>query len=172
VTIVVPISLPVTGSTIIAGTPNMNVVNSPTVNVGNPASSPVPIADVNHAMQPVQATVSVNIQDSQTAGQGTLYTVGASKRLVIEYVSMFCPGFVGVGFTGIIGTVVGGVSVGHLVTQIPATTVPQSFPQAEAGGPVRLYADPGTSVTLQVSRTDNRVNIGCLFSFSGHLVNV
>jgi hypothetical protein len=181
VTIVGPIPLPVTGSTTIAGTPNVNVSNSPTVNltpgssvlVGNPASNPVPIMDVNHAMQPVQAGfVNFSILNGQIFGFTTLYTVGASKRLVIEYVSIYCSLPANQVLSGFVATVVGGVSAAHLVPNSPAAIVPQPITTANAGGPVRLYADPGTSVSVQASRQDNVGLVICFASFSGQLVNL
>ncbi len=70
---------------------NVNVVNTPSVNVINTTASPVQVRDVdNPASQPFQAQVVVGFADgASTTGDITIATVPAGKRLVIEYLSVF-----------------------------------------------------------------------------------
>src|SRR5436309_709952 len=69
---------------------NVNVVNTPNVNVANTTASPVLVRDVdNVARQPFRAQVVGGFADgASTTGDITIATVPAGKRLVIEYVSM------------------------------------------------------------------------------------
>src|SRR5439155_23134862 len=70
---------------------NVNVVNTPSVNVINTTASPVPVRDVdNPAKQPFQAEVVGGFADgASSTGDITIATVPAGKRLVIEHVSAF-----------------------------------------------------------------------------------
>ena len=70
---------------------NVNVVNTPNVNVVNPTTQPVPVRDVdNPARQPFQVQVVGDFADgASTTGDIPITTVPAGKLLVIEYVSLF-----------------------------------------------------------------------------------
>ena len=70
---------------------NVNVVNTPSVNVANTTASPVPVRDVdNPARQPFHAHVTGGFADGASTTGGTLIpTVPAGKLLVIEHVSVF-----------------------------------------------------------------------------------
>jgi hypothetical protein len=66
---------------------DVNVINSPGVTVANPASSPVPVRDVDHAaLQPVSGECNAVYGTVTNLKQCTLYTVPAGKRLVVETV--------------------------------------------------------------------------------------
>ena len=70
---------------------NVNVVNTPSVNVINTTASPVLVRDVdNPARQPFHAHVTGGFADgASTTGPITITTVPAGKLLVIEHVSAF-----------------------------------------------------------------------------------
>ena len=70
---------------------NVNVVNTPNVNVANTTASPVPMRDVdNPARQPFHTHVTGGFADgASTTGEITITTVPTGKLLVIEYVSVF-----------------------------------------------------------------------------------
>ena len=70
---------------------NVNVVNTPDVNVVNTTASPVPVRDVdNPARQPFHAEAVGGFADGASTTGGLLIpTVPAGKRLVIEHVSAF-----------------------------------------------------------------------------------
>ena len=70
---------------------NVNVVNTPDVNVVNTTASPVPVRDVdNPARQPFHAEAVGGFADGASTTGGLLIpTVPAGKRLVIEHVSVF-----------------------------------------------------------------------------------
>jgi len=70
---------------------NVNVVNTPDVNVVNTTASPVPVRDVdNPARQPFHAEAVGGFADGASITGGILIpTVPAGKRLVIEHVSVF-----------------------------------------------------------------------------------
>jgi hypothetical protein len=71
---------------------NVNVVNTPNVNVVNTTASPVPVRDVdNPARQPFQAqVVGGRVADgASTTGDIPITTVPAGKLLIIDYVSVF-----------------------------------------------------------------------------------
>src|SRR6266581_8083891 len=70
---------------------NVNVVNTPNVNVVNTTASPVSVRDVdNPARQPFHAEAVGGFADGASVTGGILIpTVPAGKRLVIEHVSVF-----------------------------------------------------------------------------------
>src|SRR6266568_1260283 len=72
-------------------TQDVNVVNTPNVNVVNTTASPVQVRDVdNPARQPFHAEAVGGFADGASVTGGILIpTVPAGKRLVIEHVSVF-----------------------------------------------------------------------------------
>ncbi len=125
----------------------------------------------NPARQPFQA---------QTAGRifGTgffssvIAGVPAGKRLAIEYVSA---SMADLGFSEFIlevDAVQNGASVRHLVP-IAQQTQAGRLVNHIAGQPVRIYADPGTNVTVAVTRvgfTSAAADVDV--AVSGHLVDL
>ena len=129
------------------------------------------ITDVdNPAKQPFQAAVSFSIGSGQSAGSATITHVPAKKRLVIEYISaekILPVNNLAGEFE--IATVLGGPPpVTHTLFFSPQTNGAQGLSQL-----VRFYADPQTSVDIQVLRegaTTQAVTVRA--AISGHLVNV
>jgi hypothetical protein len=87
------------GSTVsLAGTANVNVGNtvsvtgavtaSGTVNVGNPASAPVPTRDATDAAGTIVfQTGTINVAQYVSGGYVTLYTVPSGSRLIVDHIS-------------------------------------------------------------------------------------
>jgi hypothetical protein len=70
---------------------NVNVVNTPNVNVANTTGSPVPVRDVDNLARQivVQAAGVTGFSNGSDFGGVTIETVPAGKRLIIEHVSVF-----------------------------------------------------------------------------------
>jgi hypothetical protein len=175
VNIVSPLPLPVQ----ITGSPSI----SGTVLVGNPVSNPVRVRDVNDGAQPVHASLSCSIPGGSIIGcTGTLYTVPSGKRLVIEYASLQATCILpGQSASLRIGTSLGGVGVGHVISQAPAATSasgafgcnnPAGSSRTAGGQHVRIYADPLTSVSGEVLRETNFGTAQFTYAISGYLVDV
>jgi hypothetical protein len=167
----------------------------------NPANRPVPVTvlsvpavtgptsirDVDHAArQPFQVSLcrsygSVNSCGSTPAG----ITVSPNRRLVIEYVSGFCPpsgSLLGQGqtFTAMLETTAGGTVASHVMHTVPGVSIGPEATVAALGlngfnvaQLTRIYADPGSQVTadVEVSGLVNR-SIVCRLTLSGHTVSL
>jgi hypothetical protein len=121
--------------------PNVKVVNTPLpVTVTNPSIPGTPVAFV---LSPLPEVPNV-------------FPVPAGQRLVIEYISGACN--TGGGIT--IQLTTGGFIADHFVT-IPSGNIPNM----QFGHLVKLYADPGTNVTVFAPG-----GLVCHVSFSGLLV--
>jgi hypothetical protein len=183
----VPVTGSVTGS--VTGTvglaPGTSVGLTPgtSVMIDSTVGDPVRVRNVNDAIQPAQAQIAC-ISPSVTIGCGpvTIYTVPAGKRLVIEYASMSACMLPGQTATLTVSTEVGSTLVHHLVNVTPPAAGPGTgaigcnLPAASSvtavGQQVRLYADPGTTVTVEGDRNSNTGAANFVFSISGYLVDV
>jgi hypothetical protein len=129
------------------------------------------ISDVDKpAKQPFQAAVFFEIASGQPAGSATITTVPAKRRLVIEYISseMILPLSNTAGEFEI-ATVLGGPPpVTHTLFFSPQTNGAQGLSQL-----VRFYADPQTSVIIQVLREGVATQaVSVRAAISGYLVDV
>ena len=100
-------------------------------------------------MTPFQAAVRFTINAGQSAGSASITKVPAGKRLAIEYVSceMILP-IDNLAGECLIATVVGAPPpISHRLFFSPLTNGAHGLSQ-----PVRFYADPKTSVEIQVLR--------------------
>jgi len=168
--------VPVTGSIGLSGTASVNVVNTPNVKVVNTVPT---VNAANPAFQPFQdeEVIGWNAGSGLIGNDGT-FLVPSGKRLVIEFVSfeLTIP-------TGTRPTFNSVKIVNANSNTIPISfLIPLSFQgSAFLGGqnsdvfigssPTRLYADPGSTVTLSV-RTNNADNGLAEVSVSGYLVDV
>ena len=101
----------------------------------------------------------------------TLFTVSAGKRLVIEHVSGFVVLPAGNVALYSLQTALAGSFGGHPVDHLlgPATPAADAVTLSD---PLRLYADPGTSVVFHVfSEAGSGAISYVLASFSGYLVD-
>ena len=116
------------------------------------------------ASQYFQTELSINLNES-FVGVGT-FKVPAGKELVIEYVS--ASGSVPAGESMTYSVATG--SVQHFIPAVQQ--VPDSYLTIfVAGQQTRLYADPGTTVTLGVIRTGGGGTASATISISGTLVD-
>ena len=133
----------------------------------------------NPAFQPFQHEGSINFGPGLVGSEAT-FTVPNGKRLVIEFASFWLLLPTGQKPTSNwVGVVNSAVSSNHLKHFVPlvfqGTSVfgGQNSDSFVGSSPVRLYADPGTTVELVVRSTGVGAGNGSAFvSISGYLVDV
>lgn len=145
----------------VTNTPNVNVVNSPSVRDAD-----------NPARQPFQASFNVTPADNVCFGQ-TTFQIPAKQELVIEYASAtaFIPG-AGQGVLYTVETTAGGANVPHHLFTTPPVNAAGIVAVSQL---VRVYADPGTTVTVTFSELGGFCGNGVSqvgMELSGFLVNV
>jgi len=154
---------------------NVNVVNTPTVIIGNNPSTPLPVFNVdNPASQPFQESAQFTMAGDPLifATNSDITVVPAGKMLVIEHVTFSGgTGPPGKMFAGISTSIVGPEKTHWLVLTehgvVLGTTV------FMASQPMRLYAGPGTTVRGNAFRSPDSLGEGPgEFSISGHFVDV
>jgi hypothetical protein len=179
----------------VVNTPGVTVTNTPTVNVGNTPS----VNLANTATVQVSGTASVEVKNDastpvitrsgdeparqafstfQTCSTNTnggtqscaaSFNVPANKELVIEYVSVQCFGFGSPNpAQSTITTTAGGSSVPYNFLRGDPNPIFNNVFQNNAL--VRIYADPGTTVTLAGVQNGNGSTFQ--FSLSGYYVNI
>jgi len=158
----------------VVNTPNVNVANTPSVSVSNTpnvnvANTPTVQDRDNPARQPFQASFTVGFPIGSFQATETI-TVPAAKRFVIEYISVG-PGrdLTQVTITTIVNGN-GALSTLMLLQQPNQEFFPATF--LGASQTVRLYADPGTSVSCKIFRSTNIDFIALPLMISGYLVDV
>jgi hypothetical protein len=115
------------------------------------ANTPLPVTVTNQSMYGTPVAAHLYNEPGQNA-----FAVPTGQRLVIEYISGQCN-------TG--GNIEFLVTTGGSLNRHYVTIPPGNVPNMEFGHLVKLYADPGTNVTM-----DNQ-GLVCALSFSGLLVN-
>jgi len=145
------------------GPQNVNVINTP-----------LPVKEVaNPAFQPFQAQGAAIVEFTESSKSFTLVTVPPGKRLVIEYAE--AGGFFadGTKMSAVITTTVGGITIQHQLVMIEQGILSGSLTFA-AAQPMRLYADPGTSVIGIVSRGEDHPpgGGGWGVTISGYFVDI
>lgn len=166
-----PVPTQAVGTTTVAG--NVSVVNQPTVKVGNTVAAPVAVRDVdNPARHPFTffATFSKSggnfISDNQIA-------VPSGKRLVIETITLQAWVPAGQKLLAQINMVGGGTFAQHNIVLTPQGgfdfNLLDYFAATET---VRLYADSGSAVPVNVTRNSSDSNLwGGSYTVSGYLVD-
>ena len=165
----------VTGTPTVQLAPGATVgVTGGTFNFSNTPSTPIFTRDRdNPALAPFQTTLC----DDDPSGIplcGSIpnsVTVGANQRLVIEYVEVFCGGG-GPGnafaFQSLLFTTAGGTLAGHVLSFTPNGPLHTLTSQL-----TRIYADPGTTVGLNVQSNVSVPaggSVDCHATLSGNLV--
>jgi hypothetical protein len=153
------------GTTTIAG--NVSVTNTPTVNLA-PGTS---VAVTTAAPEPYQKYVGAT-NTGTNVHSFNLGTVPAGKRLVIEFVSahgQVPPGTHVELFH--LTTLAGGNGATHdlLVHAQPDAVIGDAI--FRASQQVKIYADPGTTVTALV-RTNTNGQTTCAIAISGYFVDL
>ena len=171
-----PVPTAAQGTTTIAG--NVSVTNTPTVNlapgssVAVTAATPLRVVDVNNGIQPFQKYVGAT-NTGTNVHTFSLGTVPAGKRLVIEFVSAH--GQVPAGehvelfHLNTVAGPFGGATHDLLVQAQPAAVSGDAI--FRASQQVRIYADPGTTVTALI-RTSTLGTTTCAIAISGYLVDL
>jgi hypothetical protein len=167
-----PVQTTAVGTTTVAvrGTPTVNLASG-TVMVGNSATSPVQVHNVNDATTPFEDRVVFNI-DPGTQQNHASFNLPAGKRLVIEHISAYATGPSGQKFAaGFTTAVPSGGGLNWLVLELqgtfPLITGPTDvFTASQA---MRVYTD--SPPTLIVTRTDITGSATADATISGYLVN-
>ena len=156
-------------------TRDVNVVNTPSVNVVNPPTSPVLVRDVDSGREPFQDTRTVFINDGIQGVQEIAFAVPAGKRFVIESLSASIgvrgsdtPTNVSVATRLAPGDFFGSH---HIAVSRQAVGVQGQHIYVGTHS-VRGYAGPGTSVVVQVSRNDFSDVLTGSVTISGYFVSV
>jgi hypothetical protein len=144
---------------------------------GKPAK-PDPVTIVNTPL-PVEVVALVPFQADICKADGAGISCGTipntitvpGKRLVVELLTGFCE--TGTATTlqyALLSTTIGSAPVFHVVTLTPVSPPVSIGNRYTFTQPSRIYADPGTNVTLQISGfgADDR---RCAGTISGQLVN-
>jgi hypothetical protein len=164
----------------VANTPLPVTVTNPTVppstvNVGNPAAIAAAIAAANAqaAGTPVGFTLVPQ-------SPGNEFPVPAGQRLVIEYVSGICgpqtqsPSLFGLPSIFVTTNGVGNVhrpALPIVDSAVPPPVIPGVSTQVLFFGQVvKIYADPGSSVTIPTQNASFGLSSNCQMTFSGQLV--
>lgn len=181
--ITVATPLPVTGNVGISGTANVNITNTtlpvtvqnPTtgVTVNNGPTAPVPVENMdNPAYQPFQREIDWTNDPTQMGGSGS-FIVPEGKRLVIEQISAQIGLAAGQAWAFSVSTTVNNTTASHrfIVTQSPITSGGDYQIVYYVDRLVRIYADPGTTVTVDVQNTLAGNGRGWS-AVSGYLVDV
>jgi hypothetical protein len=166
---------------VLAGARDARAADPRDVRVVNGVEEPVPVtgkvkAKLTAERQPFQRDVSITVPAGQLT-HATSFTVPAGKRLVLEYAS----GFVGVSVSELVrvnvDTTVGADRVRHTIA--PSVYRREFPPDVQAdfmmtfGQPLKVYADPGSTVLVMASRSENGWITPTTFSLalSGYLVD-
>jgi hypothetical protein len=133
-------------------------------------ASPLEVRDTdNPARQPFQAEAGCSVAGNFC---NATITVPAGKQLIIEYASMSAAIPTGeVAFAKVI-TFVGGRRATHSLSSSSPATAAFIGQLAQVGQLVRLYADPGSTVTFVAERGGPSVLVAFSFSIAGYLVDL
>jgi hypothetical protein len=154
---------------------NVVLSGTPTVQVGNDSSTPLPVRDVdNPARQSFQRELDPLVPSGSFSASDSL-TVPAGKRFVIEFASASIDTTAGTKMWVRIQTTSSGVGLSYsLLPQLQGNFGADGSDFLLASQPMKLYADPGTQVTVVVNVLGGvaNTNTGAAVSLSGYLVVV
>ena len=154
-----------------SGTWNVGISGTPSVEVVNTSDSPVLGRDVDHpARHPFQRGVVIEFATGEGIASAQ-FTVPADKRLVIEYVSANIILTEGVMFRFSVRTSAGSSTGTHYFAPISQPNFPEAYTISQD---TRVYAAPGSTVTIEARRTVNATSLPStgFASISGHLVDL
>jgi len=161
----------------VTNTPNVAVTNTPNVSVSNlPTGTAGPLNTTgvltkaldNPALQPFQQVLACATTAGGSVTCSATFNVPAGKVLVLEYLHMHSfdsGGSATVDY--ILNCTAGGNAA--LYQYGPDTTLPGNFHISQHE--VRIYADPGSTVTFSGVENSNTGSISVAGVLSGHLVN-
>jgi len=154
----------------VTGTPTVSVTNLPTGTAGAANTTGVVIKDLDEpARQPFQTRLLCSTTAAGSIYCQASYTVPAGKELVIEYVQVSSTenGGSGTYYYGL-QTTAAGQTPPYVFA--PGTRASSNYPIGDHL--VRIYADPGSTVTFTGFETNNTGNVIFAMVLSGYLVNV
>src|SRR5262249_3864376 len=142
-----------------SGTWNVGISGTPTFQVGNTASNPVFVSDVNEpAMHPFQARADVPL-NAGSASATLGIQVPAGKRLAIKFVSALAVVPTGQAVHVRLFTTIGGVETQHTLVMTPQGTfgLQDDFAASQA---VEIFADGGSDIFVEFDRSGGGVGTG------------
>jgi hypothetical protein len=153
--------LHVAGNVGLTGTPMVGI--DPSANVVRDADEP--------ARQVFQRTVHPTLVDNASIGSDT-FSVPVGRRLAIQFVSaeVLLPA----GQSPeelVVETVANGVSAGHVFAPAFTASVGGASDRFVVSQDASIYADPGTTVTVELFRNSSSGNDLAAVTVSGYLVN-
>jgi hypothetical protein len=158
--------LPVTGSVNLGGTPTVNLSPGAIVDARQAGEWNV---DIDRVQMPFQRAQSFVVPDGALEGSGDLLQVPAGHRMIIEQVTALA--FSNANnpdqrwrFLSVETMVDGVVAVHHLPFAF------DGFNASVVSQQVRLYADPGSLITLRSGRNFTSGNFGTNATVSGYLI--
>jgi hypothetical protein len=148
----------------VQGPANVNVVNVPTVTVGNTDLQPIPIKE--SLKQPVHANFHLIIEFGKGASPAGSLVIPAGKRLVIEHFAARCRSSSDTDVNFEVGANDGDLSY-LLTTKVPFTAFPGDF-LSFVTTPLAAIVDQGT-VVVQAFRTSANETSDCAVAMTGYL---
>ena len=143
---------------------SVNVVNVPTVTVGNTALQPIPVTPP--LKEPLHANFSLAITNNEGASPFAYYYIPAGKRLVIEHLAAYCQSS-----TQPMEVIVFLETIAlNQLSVLSTKSVPFVFGHTlnTGAGPVTAYVDQG-AITVQVDRNSLNGTTNCTVSVLGYL---
>ena len=149
--------------------------STPSQDTNAPASNPSNVllpAIVNNAgaEEPFQQEVELSIGTGNVAAYGSI-PVPSGKRLVIEYLSLFGNLPAGQRLNVSVVTLVSGLRASYR-PQINTQDAGDGTTSVSASEVMRVYADSGTIVSLNATRSSSTGSGPLTVSISGHYVNL
>jgi len=165
----------VTGTVGIAGTPSVKatIVGTPGVTIQNGPSEPIPVTVDPYPRTPFQIAISLQFPENAQQVSGS-FSVPSGMRLVVETVSIRGGLAADQQLTQWSISVAAGAVCTHALSLPPTAAVlaDLNVKLYSSNNLVRLYADPGTQVSMQISRYPAIGNPGFFGFVSGYLVPV
>jgi hypothetical protein len=162
----------ITGDVSVTNTPDVKVMNEPMVTVGNSATNPVLVRDLdNPAQQPYAENVLVGINEDERSGSSHFSSIPAGKRLVIEYVNVDAQYPAGQGMFMTLSVHTNGA---QLVYGFPASLQASlaSLDEVLGSHPVRIYVDSETEPVFTCFRPGSTSSVAlCQMTISGHFID-
>ena len=157
------------------------VINSPSepvpvtgmVNVGNLGNSPLPVRDVDNGQQPFHENTGILLFSLNSGTTTTIFTVPEGKRFILETVSAHVElDPVDTPHRVVVLTQLGNKPVFHeiLVSRQGLDLNGQSV--FVGTHYMRAYADPGTEVKFQFSRSNTTKSASAEVTISGYFVDL
>lgn len=154
-------------------TQDVNVVNTPSVNVANTVVNPVPVRNVDNGRQPFHEKTHITLTALNSGESTPIFVVPTGKRFVTESVSVYVnvapvvlPNRVEVHTQLGNNLVVHEIAVARQGSDLNGNAV---FTGTHA---VTWYADPGTEVIFQFSRGNTTDSATAEVTISGYFVDV